>query len=359
MNCNSLISYLYSESFFLLEGLAPTLAEVLLLLHELVLVVVLLGQAAEVEAGHLGGLLGLLRVLDLDCLESVLAVLGWLVGTVNARHHFGFEVILLLLKEGVSGLCVEVGVGVVVVIIRVLFIVARHSLQLLSRVRGGILVLGRRDFPLHVDLSQVQLRHLNSVALDDLVFLPVQVGVRVGIDDRHHGVVLVLFEQLIVLLLQQGGLLSELGRLLQQLEEGALALVGLLELDLEALVDLLELLVVVVERVELIDEFLVVFKGEVALHLLNSCDFILVTHQLLLQLLHHSLQSLVLIDELFVLLLKAFNSGLSRVRLRLGALVVRSVIRNDSLHNGLFFNCLAATLADLALPTLESILEAV
>jgi hypothetical protein len=75
---------------------------------------------------------------------------------------------------------------------------------------------------------------------------------------------------------------------LKQLQECALPLVGLLELYLHLLVDLLQTLIVLIECVELIDQLLIVIKTQELLHLLYLCDFCLLGNDLLLHLFHHT-----------------------------------------------------------------------
>jgi len=82
--------------------------------------------------------------------------------------------------------------------------------------------------------------------LDYLLILRVAVEV-------EQGILLVLVEQFLVFLLEQGRLLTEFASFLEQFEECPLPLVALLELLLQLLVHLLLPLVLVVELVELVD----------------------------------------------------------------------------------------------------------
>jgi hypothetical protein len=75
----------------------------------------------------------------------------------------------------------------------------------------------------------------------------------------------------------------------QQLQECAFPLITLFEFNLHLLIDRLEPLVVLIQRVELIDELLVVVQGEELLHLLDLHDLLLLRRYLLLHLLHDAL----------------------------------------------------------------------
>ena len=116
-----------------------------------------------------------------------------------------------------------------------------------------LIVIGRLTVPLLLlDLNNRQVQHRNGYLvgpLDELLF--------------HAQVVLLLplLVELVILLLQLLSLGAKLFRLFKQFQEGPLPVVALAQLNFELLAHGFVHLVVVVQLVEVVDQFLVVFNG--------------------------------------------------------------------------------------------------
>ena len=82
-------------------------------------------------------------------------------------------------------------------------------------------------------------------------------------------------------------LFAEFVSLLEQLQERTLPMVALLQLSLQLLSLRLVQLVVVIQLVEVVHQFLVALDSQLCLHLLHVLDLFLVASKLLLHLLHH------------------------------------------------------------------------
>ena len=92
---------------------------------------------------------------------------------------------------------------------------------------------------------------------------------------------LVLLDQSVVLLFEAARLSPVLARLLQELQEGALSLIALLDFSPEFFVNMFDSLVVIIQLVVLRDKFLIVLCIDVLVHFLESGNLVLVYSYLL------------------------------------------------------------------------------
>lgn len=127
---------------------------------------------------------------------------------------------------------------------------------------------------LDFDYHQVELRYLyrlirRSLDLYELLFA------------GEVELLLRLLHQIIVFLFKLAGLLSELLRLLQKVQEGALTVIAILQLYFELTCHLLVHFVMIVQVVEIGDELLIIVYRHLLFHLFHVFNFLFVICYLL------------------------------------------------------------------------------
>ena len=105
--------------------------------------------------------------------------------------------------------------------------------------------------------------------------------------------VIIIIIELIILLLELGGLFSKLIGLLEELQECPLSVIALGQLPLELLAHLFMHFVMIIQLVEIIHQLLVIFHCKVSFHFLHVFDFFFVARELLFHLAHHFVGRLV------------------------------------------------------------------
>jgi len=194
-------------------------------------------------------------------------------------------------------------------------------------VRGGAALIIQAFLLLDVDDAQVKHWYLDFVShLDKLL--------------RIAQVVLLfsLVIKLVVLLLEQFGLLAILLGVLKQIQESSLSVVALEQLSLQFLAGHLVEFIMIVQLIKVIDQFLVVLSCHVRFHLLHVFDLVLVATHLLFHLLQDLvtggvplLHVVVPPEELFRLALHALVQRVLLLELRL--LLRGAYLVNDACHH--------------------------
>ena len=171
----------------------------------------------------------------------------------------------------------------------------------------------RRSLSLNVDRCEVKLGDLDATALvNQFGALQTLLG---GIRYQRLQCVppvdsLVLLDQSVVLLFQAARLSPVLARLLQELQEGALSLIALLDFSPEFFVNMFDSLVVIIQLVVLRDKFLIVLCIDVLVHFLECGNLVLVYSYLLSKLFHDFFLGIQLSTQVFDLFLELVSRSI-------------------------------------------------
>ena len=101
------------------------------------------------------------------------------------------------------------------------------------------------------------------------------------------------FGQLLIFFFKLLGLFAKFVGLFKEFQESTFTVIALLQLGFELFGLSLVQLIVVVQLIKVIHQFLVTFNGQLCLHLLHVLNFLFVAAQLLFHFLHHFVSRLI------------------------------------------------------------------